>query len=135
MQRLATRGRGESQSGRTPRHRVSFSQRSKSSGGDYTTLTTLHPRHNTPPQTVATPPPPIDLTEDNEGSAEWEAILENPTQGIIDREQSLRHKPVRDLSIDDFTIDKTSDGTSLLVARVVDAIYMLHSELTTFEVA
>ncbi len=88
-------------------------------------------------QRVATHPTrPIDLThDDEEASDELKASLKLPTQKIIAREQSLRHKQVHDLTIDDFTIGETSEGASLLVAQVVDAILTFHSDLTTFQVA
>ena len=137
MQRLAMRGRGGSQGGRTPHpnHRSQMNN----AGGNYAKLTPLHPRNKTSAINLqaATPPThPIDLTtDDDDASAEHEATLEKPSQKIITREQQIQQKQVRDLTIEDFTIEDSSDGTSLLVARIVDAIYTFHSDLTHFQLA
>ena len=76
---------------------------------------------------------PIDLTQEDSPPQELEADITLPSYKIIQREQNLRKKQIRDYNIDDFTIDGTSDGTSHLLSRLVDEITSIHGDLTPFQ--
>ena len=58
-----------------------------------------------------------------------------PTPAIIEREKLLRRKPIRDLTLEDFLIDHSSEGTSLLVSLLVREIASIHDEMTEFQQA
>jgi hypothetical protein len=61
--------------------------------------------------------------------------MTNPSQTARDREKSLRDKQIREFSLEDFCIDGSSDGTSLLVSRLVLEIEAFHTDMTPFQLA
>ncbi len=76
---------------------------------------------------------PIDLTQDEESQPE--AMQTLPSHKIIELERALRQKDIRDFNLEDFTLAESSDGTSLLVSRLIDMITSIHTDLTPFQIA
>lgn len=77
----------------------------------------------------------IDLTQEQGDDKEAELEMTLPSKRIIEREQHLRKNPPRKLSWDDFYIEDSSDGTSLLLSRLIEEISSIHTDLTPFQTA
>ncbi len=108
----------------------------RSGGNRWNQLTPLPPATPQGTRNAKATSPTIDLTEDEESASILpEAAQTLPSQLVITLEQSLRQKQTRDLTIEDFTTEGRSDGTSLLIARLIDMIKDVHGEMSPFQLA
>jgi hypothetical protein len=125
-----------SKGGRTPHPQFcSASQEGRVTGSPHLTPLLNTQRRGKPPAATIPPHTQTQAEPPTHGSTPLETEMTLPTPANIEREKLLRSKPIRDLTFEDFIIDNSSEGTSLLVSFLVREISTIHDDMTDFQLA